>query len=60
MESTGALTYSFIQAMQEEPKLTYGHLLNSMRSRIRGAKEGTFGINHQELGMDNRQQYAHV
>ncbi|KAK7328145.1 hypothetical protein VNO77_22241 [Canavalia gladiata] len=59
VESTGALTYSFIQAMQDESNLTYGRLLNSMRSIIRGAKEGTFGLNDQELTMDTRQQYAH-
>ncbi|XP_027339428.1 metacaspase-1-like [Abrus precatorius] len=58
-QSVGALTYSFIQAMQDEPNLTYGRLLNSMRSIIRGAKEGTFGLNHQELTLDTRQQYAH-
>ncbi|XP_061365474.1 metacaspase-1-like [Gastrolobium bilobum] len=60
MESAGALTYSFIQAMQDEPKLiTYGRLLSAMRSTIRGAKEGTFGLNNQELAMETRQQYAH-
>ncbi|KAJ1396507.1 Caspase-like domain superfamily [Sesbania bispinosa] len=59
MESSGALTYSFIQAMQDEPKLTYGRLLNVMRSTIRGAKEGTFGPNYQEHALNNRQQYAH-
>ncbi|KAK7302530.1 hypothetical protein RJT34_13422 [Clitoria ternatea] len=59
MESAGALTYSFIQAMQDEPNLTYGRLLNSMRSTIRGAKEGTFGLNDQQPIMNTRQQYAH-
>ncbi|TKY71470.1 Metacaspase-1 protein [Spatholobus suberectus] len=58
-ESAGALTFSFIQAMQDEPNLTYGRLLNSMRSTIRGAKEKTFGLNDQELTMNTRQQYAH-
>ncbi|KAJ6959448.1 hypothetical protein NC653_037706 [Populus alba x Populus x berolinensis] len=38
--STGALTYCFIQAVQNEPGLTYGRLLNSMRQVIRGAKTG--------------------
>jgi hypothetical protein len=38
--STGALTYSFIQAVQNEPGLTYGRLLNSMRYAIREAKTG--------------------
>lgn len=60
MESSGALTYSFIQAMQDEPKLTYGCLLHAMRSAIREAKEGTFGLNNQEFHMDTRQQYANV
>lgn len=39
-DSTGALTYSFIQAVQNEPGLTYGRLLNSMRYAIREAKTG--------------------
>jgi hypothetical protein len=38
--ATGALTYSFIQAVQNEPGLTYGRLLNSMRYAIREAKTG--------------------
>ncbi|MED6108734.1 hypothetical protein PIB30_026821 [Stylosanthes scabra] len=60
MESSGALTYSFIQAMQDEPKLTYGRLLNAMRSTIREAKQGHFGPNHQDYAaMDSRLQYAH-
>lgn len=60
MESAGALTYSFIQAMQVERKLTYGQLLNAMRTSIRGAREGMFGPNQQQHVADNRQQYAHV
>lgn len=58
MESAGALTYSFIQAMQVERRLTYGQLLNAMRSTIRGARE-EYGPNNQQYVMDNRQQYAH-
>ncbi|XP_027106254.1 metacaspase-1 isoform X3 [Coffea arabica] len=38
---TGAMTYSFIQAAQKEPGLTYGRLLNSMSQIIRDAKAGT-------------------
>ncbi|XP_059648056.1 metacaspase-1-like isoform X2 [Cornus florida] len=38
--STGAMTYSFIQALQNEPGLTYGRLLNVMRNVIREAKTG--------------------
>lgn len=38
--STGALTYCFIQAVQSEPGLTYGRLLNSIRQQIREAKTG--------------------
>ncbi|XLT12313.1 hypothetical protein HN51_058003 [Arachis hypogaea] len=60
MESSGALTYSFIQAMQDEAKLTYGRLLNAMRSTIRDAKEGQFGPNYQDYAaMESRLQYAH-
>ncbi|WRX15023.1 hypothetical protein QQP08_007510, partial [Theobroma cacao] len=32
---TGAMTFSFIQAVQHEPRLTYGRLLNAMRNAIR-------------------------
>lgn len=39
---TGAMTYSFIQAAQNEPGLTYGNLLNSMRHVIRDAKAGIY------------------
>ena len=60
MESAGALTYSFIQAMQDEPKSSYGKLLNAMRSTVRGAKEGTFGSDGQDFPMDIRQQHANV
>jgi hypothetical protein len=59
MESAGALTYSFIQAMQVGRNLTYGQLLNGMRSTVRGARE-KFGPDYQEHVMENRQQYAHV
>ncbi|EPS58807.1 hypothetical protein M569_16004, partial [Genlisea aurea] len=36
--STGALTYSFIQAAQSEPGITYGRLLNSMNETVRNVK----------------------
>ncbi|KAL7157154.1 hypothetical protein ABFS83_02G058700 [Erythranthe nasuta] len=38
--ATGAMTYSFIQAAQNEPGLTYGRLLNVMRQTIRDSKTG--------------------
>ncbi|KAL0365153.1 UNVERIFIED_CONTAM: Metacaspase-1 [Sesamum angustifolium] len=38
--ATGAMTYSFIQAAQNEPGLTYGRLLNAMRQTIRDSKTG--------------------
>ncbi|KAI3445739.1 hypothetical protein Pfo_002404 [Paulownia fortunei] len=37
---TGVMTYSFIQAAQNEPGLTYGRLLNVMRQTIRDTKTG--------------------
>ncbi|GFP98705.1 metacaspase-1 [Phtheirospermum japonicum] len=37
---TGAMTFSFIQAVQNEPGLTYGRLLNAMRQKIRDTKTG--------------------
>ncbi|XP_077213542.1 metacaspase-1-like [Tasmannia lanceolata] len=38
--TTGAMTYCFIQAVESEPGLTYGRLLNAMRSAIREAATG--------------------
>lgn len=32
--STGALTYSFIQALTKQPNITYGSLMNTMRTTI--------------------------
>ncbi|KAL5716798.1 hypothetical protein ACHQM5_009918 [Ranunculus cassubicifolius] len=37
---TGAMTYSFIQAAQSSPGLTYGSLLSGMRIAIRDANTG--------------------
>ncbi|XP_017971092.1 PREDICTED: metacaspase-3 isoform X1 [Theobroma cacao] len=37
---TGAMTFSFIQAVQHEPRLTHGRLLNAMRNAIRDVKAG--------------------
>ncbi|XP_062079499.1 metacaspase-3-like isoform X2 [Humulus lupulus] len=36
----GAMTYSFILAVQSEPGLTYGRLMSAMRSTIREAQTG--------------------
>lgn len=41
-ESAGALTYSLIHAVEHEPNLTYGQLLNVMSKKISEA--------HQQLG----------
>ncbi|KAK1287727.1 Metacaspase-1 [Acorus calamus] len=38
--TTGAMTFSFIQAVESEPGVTYGRLLADMRSVIRGAETG--------------------
>ncbi|KAJ4753367.1 Metacaspase-1 [Rhynchospora pubera] len=38
--STGAMTYSFIQAIECEPGTTYGRLLTSMRAAIRETGSG--------------------
>ncbi|RRT65821.1 hypothetical protein B296_00009731 [Ensete ventricosum] len=38
--STGAMTYSFIQAMESEPGTTYGRLLTAMRAAIRASGIG--------------------
>ncbi|KAI4296371.1 hypothetical protein L6164_036334 [Bauhinia variegata] len=39
MGNLGALTYSFIQAIQNAPKLSYGRLVYAMRSKIREPKK---------------------
>ncbi|KAL1289593.1 hypothetical protein HN51_058004 [Arachis hypogaea] len=60
MESSGVFTYSFIRAMQEEPPhLTYAALLNAMRSTIREASKGQFGLIGRHNGIDTPLQYAH-
>jgi metacaspase-1 len=41
--STGAMTYSFIKAVESEPGTTYGRLLTAMRATIRD-NGGEFGI----------------
>ncbi|KAL3814405.1 hypothetical protein ACJIZ3_015673 [Penstemon smallii] len=38
--ATGAMTYSFIQAVQNEPGLTYGRLLYDMRRNIHDIRKG--------------------
>ncbi|KAJ8775317.1 hypothetical protein K2173_020321 [Erythroxylum novogranatense] len=43
--STGALTFSFIQSVQNEPGLSYGRLLNAMRGAIRGVKASGLRLN---------------
>ncbi|KAK8658950.1 hypothetical protein V6N13_029169 [Hibiscus sabdariffa] len=40
--STGAMTYSFIEAIEQGHATTYGSMLNAMRSNIRNADEGGF------------------
>ncbi|KAG8368663.1 hypothetical protein BUALT_Bualt15G0069200 [Buddleja alternifolia] len=42
--ATGALTYSFVQTLRQEPRLTYGRLLISMHNRIRAARDA-IGLN---------------
>jgi hypothetical protein len=41
--STGAMTYSFIKAVESEPGTTYGRLLTAMRATIRD-NGGELGI----------------
>ncbi|KAF7842984.1 metacaspase-1-like isoform X1 [Senna tora] len=60
---TGALTYSLIQAVQNEPGLTYGRLIGAMRSAISGTKVGIVGLNgpiasllNKLLGMEMKQE----
>lgn len=45
--ATGALTYSFIQTLEREPRLTYGHFLSTIRNKINKAQNGLLsGILH--------------
>ncbi|KAL5054554.1 hypothetical protein RYX36_035236 [Vicia faba] len=53
-EVTGALTFSFIQTVQNEPGLTYGHLLSTMRSTIYGTKSGIVTLNGPIASLLNR------
>lgn len=41
--STGAMTYSFIQAIEGGNATTYGNMLNSMRSTIRNT-DSNYGV----------------
>ncbi|KAL8237552.1 hypothetical protein R6Q59_018633 [Mikania micrantha] len=49
-KAIGALTYSFIQTIQNESKLTYGRLLSSMRKKVNHAQQavGRFVPHQQE------------
>ena len=42
--STGAMTYSFIQAIERGHATTYGNMLNAMRSTIRSTDEREGGF----------------
>ncbi|CAL5183212.1 unnamed protein product [Lathyrus oleraceus] len=58
--SKSALTYSFLQVMQDVPKLTYGRLLNAMLFTIHWAKAGKYELKGQDLaGNTWQQQHAH-
>ncbi|KAK8527795.1 hypothetical protein V6N13_085602 [Hibiscus sabdariffa] len=46
---TGAMTYSFVQTVQNEPRLTYGSLLNAMRYAVRDVSEATPGATQDPL-----------
>lgn len=39
--STGAMTFSFIQAIEQGQATTYGNILTHIRSTIRGADDNT-------------------
>lgn len=41
---TGALTYSFIQTLEQETKLTYGRLIMSMQNKIQETQKA-LGLN---------------
>ncbi|KAL2343806.1 hypothetical protein Fmac_005091 [Flemingia macrophylla] len=51
---TGALTYSFIQTVQNERGLSYGRMLSGMRSTIRGTKTGIVQLNGPIASLLNR------
>ncbi|XP_054778767.1 metacaspase-3-like isoform X1 [Prosopis cineraria] len=64
---TGALTYSLIQAVENEPGLSYGRLLSAIRAAIKGAKVGIVALNgpiisllNKMLGMDRIRQDAQL
>ncbi|KAL3843760.1 hypothetical protein ACJIZ3_001163 [Penstemon smallii] len=45
--ATGALTFSFVQALKQEPRLTYGRLLMVMHETIGAVRQGV-GLNSNE------------
>ncbi|KAG9155344.1 hypothetical protein Leryth_023409 [Lithospermum erythrorhizon] len=49
--SAGTLTYSFIQTLEKEPKLTYGRALIAMRNKVQAARK-----NISRNGPDNQTQ----
>ncbi|XP_027193435.1 metacaspase-1-like isoform X2 [Cicer arietinum] len=51
-----ALTYSFLQVMQDVPKLTYGHLLNTVIFTNQWAKAGKIELKGQDLARNTWQQ----
>ncbi|GAA0147499.1 hypothetical protein LIER_36529 [Lithospermum erythrorhizon] len=55
--STGALTYSFIQTLEKDPKLTYGRVLIAMRDKVQGAQK-TIGQKGSDTQMQDPQLSA--
>ncbi|XP_027106256.1 metacaspase-3 [Coffea arabica] len=57
--ATGALTYSFIQTVEREPRLTYGRLLSTMRNSISKAQNGflNFTSSLQEPQLSSSEQF---
>lgn len=46
-DATGALTYSLVKTLEQEPKLTYGRLLVALHNRI-GAAQEKLGLSSNE------------
>lgn len=57
--ATGALTYSFIQTVEREPRLTYGRLLSTMRNSISKAQNVFLGFTNslQEPQLSSSEQF---
>ncbi|KAG8368660.1 hypothetical protein BUALT_Bualt15G0068800 [Buddleja alternifolia] len=56
-KATGALTYSFLKTLEQEPGVTYGHLLMAMH-KIIGAARGELGLSSNVSHLSQKPQLS--